>query len=193
MKTAKEYIIEQSKSNPLIKGMETNTALIELLDEYATQFTSQQKPDGWIDKKDGHSFLNRKDTPYSADAMKEGYTPFYFSPQPQQKTEQDIEKSAENIKDLVLEEYKKGNIVVAGIEGIQAMPLKEFVKQPTEGILYDLNRNEMVVLTFIKDKKWINDYAVAKVIGELKSQLDEVLLAQQQPGNIDWDEIFTKG
>jgi hypothetical protein len=78
----------------------------------------------------------------------------------------------EEIKDIILREYAKGNIVVATFEGIQAMPLKEFVKQPVEGMLYDLNRNEAVVLTFIKDPKWINDYAVAKVIQELKSQID---------------------
>ncbi|MCP4054226.1 MAG: hypothetical protein GY739_14455, partial [Mesoflavibacter sp.] len=75
----------------------------------------------------------------------------------------------EEIKDKILEEYKKGNIVVAGIEGLQVMPIKEFIKQPTEGMLYDLNRNEAVVLTFLPDPKWVNDYAVAKVITELKN------------------------
>ncbi len=33
----------------------------------------------------------------------------------------------ESIKDKVLEEYKKGNIVVAGVDGLQGMPLKEFI------------------------------------------------------------------
>ena len=33
------------------------------------------------------------------------------------------------IKDEILEEYEKGNIVVAGIERLQAMPIKEFIKQ----------------------------------------------------------------
>ncbi len=80
----------------------------------------------------------------------------------------------EEIKDKILEEYKKGNIVVAGIEGLQAMPIKEFIKQPTEGMLYDLNRNEAVVLTFLPDPKWVNDYAVAKVIAELKNRIKEL-------------------
>lgn len=80
-------------------------------------------------------------------------------------------KNNEEIKDIVLKEYANGNIVVSGEEGIQAMPIKEFVKQPVEGMLYDLNRNEAVVLTFIKDPKWINDYAVCKVIQVLKSQI----------------------
>jgi len=33
--TAKSFIIEKAKSNPLMKGMETNIGLCELLDEYA--------------------------------------------------------------------------------------------------------------------------------------------------------------
>ena len=79
----------------------------------------------------------------------------------------------ENIKEFVLKEYEEGNIVVSTFDGLQTVSLKEFVKQPVDGMLYDLNRNETTVLTFIKDPKWVNDYAVAKVIQELKRQLDE--------------------
>ena len=80
----------------------------------------------------------------------------------------------EEIKSKILEEYEKGNIVVAGIEGLQVAPLSEFIKQPIEGMLYDLNRGEAVVLTFLPDPKWINDYAVAKVICALKDRIDEL-------------------
>lgn len=89
------------------------------------------------------------------------------------------------LKDIVLEEYQKGNIVIATGEGLAKMPLKEFMKQPVEGMLYDLNRNEAVVLTFIDDPKWINDFAVAKVIQELKKQLDNIPILE----NPDNDEI----
>lgn len=80
----------------------------------------------------------------------------------------------EEIKNKILEEYKKGNIVVAGIEGLQGMPIVEFIKQPVEGMLYDLNRNEAVVLTFLDDPKWVNDYAVCKVIRAMKNRIDEL-------------------
>ncbi len=80
----------------------------------------------------------------------------------------------EEIKDRILEEYKKGNIVVNGVDGLQVMSIKEFIKQPTEGMLYDLNRCEAVVLTFLPDPKWVNDYAVAKVITELKNRIKEL-------------------
>jgi hypothetical protein len=81
------------------------------------------------------------------------------------------ETMTKEIKELVLNEYKNGNIVVAGIEGLQTMPIKEFIKQDAEFMFYDLNRSEAVVLTFINDPKWVNDYAVCKVIRELKQQL----------------------
>ena len=77
-----------------------------------------------------------------------------------------------DIKEMVLAEYKKGNIVVSTFEGLQVAPLKEIIKQPIDGLLYDLNRNEAVVLTFINDPKWINDYAMVQVVRELKKQLE---------------------
>jgi len=84
-----------------------------------------------------------------------------------------LEDQYESFRDMVIEEYKKGNIVLSSIEGFMTMPILDFIKQPADGILYDLNRDEVTTLTFIKDKKWVNDYAVAKVIRLLKDKLDE--------------------
>lgn len=78
------------------------------------------------------------------------------------------------LKTLILEEYKKGNIVISTSEGLQGTKLSEFIKQDIEGMLYDLNRNEMVVLTFIDDPKWVNDYAVCQVIRALKKRIEEL-------------------
>jgi hypothetical protein len=80
----------------------------------------------------------------------------------------------EEIKNIVLDEYKKGNVVFVGIEGLQTAPISEFIKQPADGILYDLNRIESVVLSFLSDPKWVNDYAVAQVIRALKNRIDEL-------------------
>ena len=54
------------------------------------------------------------------------------------------------------------------------MNIKEFIKQPADGILYDLNRDEATILTFIEDPKWVNDYAVCKVIRALKNRIKEL-------------------
>lgn len=77
----------------------------------------------------------------------------------------------EKIRDIVLDARKRGNVVIATFDGLMEMPLDAIVEQPVEGLLYDLNRSEEVVLTFIDDPKWVNDFAVAQVIRELKRQL----------------------
>jgi len=94
------------------------------------------------------------------------------------------------MKKKILSEYKKGNIVFSGIEGLQVMNLSEFIKQPVEGILYDLNRNEAVVLTFLPDPKWVNDYAAAQVIRALKSRIDELEEIDSESVEL-YDSAFT--
>ena len=79
----------------------------------------------------------------------------------------------ENIRDYVLEEANKGNVVVNTECGLVTYKLSEIVKQPTEGLLYDLNRDSMTVLTFINDPKWVNDFACSLVIRYLKGIISE--------------------
>jgi hypothetical protein len=87
----------------------------------------------------------------------------------------------QEIKDLVLAEAAKGNVVFMTIEGPMAMPLEEFVQQPIEGILYDLNRLPEIVITFLDDPKWVNDYALALVITKLKADLKMAEAARGTP------------
>ncbi|GAJ09008.1 unnamed protein product, partial [marine sediment metagenome] len=75
---------------------------------------------------------------------------------------------SEELKQLVLDKRKEGKLVHTTIEGFVGIDVSEFIKQPADGILYDLNRLEEVVLTFIDDPKWANDFAVALTIRELK-------------------------
>ena len=81
-------------------------------------------------------------------------------------------KAKEKFRDCVLAEAKNGNVVFMGLEGCVVAPLEEFVKQPADGILYDLNRSPEVVLTFIDNPKWVNDYAVSLVIRKLREQVE---------------------
>ena len=60
------------------------------------------------------------------------------------------------------------------------MPIEEFVKQPVDGMLYDLNRGDEVSLTFIHERKWVNDFAVALVIRKLVEQRDASLSVNKQ-------------
>lgn len=74
--------------------------------------------------------------------------------------------------DIVRSEFAKGNIVFAGCDELMVAELNKFLSQPIDGILYDLNRSEEVVLTIMKDNpKWVNDFAVCKVIRALHEKL----------------------
>lgn len=78
------------------------------------------------------------------------------------------------LKELILEKRKEGKLVYATHEGFTSVDIDEFIKQPVDGILYDLNRLEEVTLTFIDDPKWVNDFAVALTIRRLKKRIAEL-------------------
>ena len=73
-------------------------------------------------------------------------------------------KELESIKDKVLAEWEKGNLVFADFEGLKSIKFEDFIQQPLDGILYDINRNLATILTFIDDPKWVNDYALTKLL-----------------------------
>ena len=76
------------------------------------------------------------------------------------------------LRDKILAEREKGNIVFWGVPGeLHTAKLDDFVTQPAEGILYDLNRLEEICMTFLDDPKWVNDFAIALTIRKLKDEL----------------------
>ena len=74
------------------------------------------------------------------------------------------QKGIETIRDNVLSEWNKGNLVFADIEGLRSIKFEDFIKQPLEGMLYDINRCLPVILTYIDDPKWVNDFALVKLL-----------------------------
>lgn len=82
------------------------------------------------------------------------------------------------VRDQVLAEAKNGNLVILTGEGTMVTNVDEFIKQPADGILYDLNRSPEIVLTFIDDPKWVNDFAVGLVIKKLKDEVDRLAKGQ---------------
>lgn len=80
----------------------------------------------------------------------------------------------------ILEEYKKGKICYRTIEGVFSAKIEDFVKQPLEGMLYDLNRDKATILSFLDDLKWTNDFALTVLLEhyynrckELEKKLEE--------------------
>lgn len=72
--------------------------------------------------------------------------------------------TTEEIKNKVLAEYQKGNIVFNTLDSIRSMKLEDFIQQPLEGMLYDINRDTVTILSFLDDPKWINDYALTRLL-----------------------------
>lgn len=81
----------------------------------------------------------------------------------------------QNLKNLILQKEKEGKIVFMTIDGPMSVDLDKFIQQPTEGLLYDLNRDRATVLTSISinNLKWVNDFCVMKVITKLIEYYDE--------------------
>lgn len=79
--------------------------------------------------------------------------------------------SDKDITQELIDNYKDGKVVLMTIEGAVSCDMEKFLEQPVDGILYDLNRDEVTALSCAKtDVKWINDFAVAKVIRKLFEQ-----------------------
>ena len=90
-----------------------------------------------------------------------------IEPVEQKAAENEITKDDIDFKERVIKEYEDGNIVYLTVEGAEVMKLDDILQQPTDGLLYDLNRNEAIILTFINDPKWVNDYAMCKIVRKL--------------------------
>ena len=105
-------------------------------------------------------------------------------------------KTEEDIKELILKEAEKGNIVYQDMEGLHGVNIDDFVKQPFEGQLYDLNRSPEVILTFINEPKWVNDYAMMLLLGyyygELKEWKQKIQTALAETSNWNCKEVLTK-
>ena len=70
----------------------------------------------------------------------------------------------ESIRDKVLSEWNKGNLVYADFDGLKSIKFEDFIKQPLEGMLYDINRCLPVIMTYINEPKWVNDFALTKLL-----------------------------
>ncbi|MCD4651267.1 MAG: hypothetical protein K8S56_05710 [Candidatus Cloacimonetes bacterium] len=76
------------------------------------------------------------------------------------------------LKDTILKKEKEEIAVFMTHEGLCEADIEELVRQPVEGLLYDLNRDRSTILAFIEDPKWINDFAVMLIIKKLKEYYD---------------------
>jgi hypothetical protein len=89
-------------------------------------------------------------------------------------TDEEIDKIYQDIRD----KRSEGQIIIMSTEGPLVIGIKDFIEQPTESILYDLNRDEATTLTLAKsgelESRFINDLAVVTTIMALKDKIDRL-------------------
>lgn len=71
---------------------------------------------------------------------------------------------------LIKDAEKRGDIVIKTEMGLMEVSLERFCQQDADSILWDLNRDEGTTLALGSEGmvRWVNDYAMAKVIRYLK-------------------------
>lgn len=101
-----------------------------------------------------------------------------------------MEKTNKEYLDIIDSAYNENKIVFMTVDGLMSVDIDEFIKQPVEGILYDLNRDGATIRTLAESSKnirWINDLAFSNVFkivfnkykaiekenNELKAKLNE--------------------
>ena len=83
----------------------------------------------------------------------------------------------QELLEKIIQEEKNTNICIMTAEGMKKIPINNFINQSAESILYDLNRDKSTTITIAKTakgKRWINDYATAVVIENLKKEYDKL-------------------
>ena len=83
------------------------------------------------------------------------------------------EEKINNMIDDINEHAKNGEIICMTIDGPQVAKIEEIIKQPLEGLLYDLNRNKATIYTNAKNSKslrWVNDLAMIEVLSYLYNE-----------------------
>ena len=95
--------------------------------------------------------------------------------------------SSTDANDWILEKISnhrhKGEIVIMTIDGLKVARIEDIIKQPVEGLLYDLNRDDATLGTSFRtsgDVKYINDIAMANIVKYLMKKLKDGKEIQMQ-------------
>lgn len=76
---------------------------------------------------------------------------------------------------IVKQNESKGIVTIMTACGLMSCNIERICNQCADGLLYDLNRDEVTTLTLGQNgnERWVNDYAVAMVIRYLMSELEK--------------------
>lgn len=69
--------------------------------------------------------------------------------------------------------FAKGKVLYNTCEGVMQADIADIVNQPTEGLLYDLNRDIATVATIFDEQKLLNEVATVNVLRYLHKLLTD--------------------
>lgn len=79
------------------------------------------------------------------------------------------------------EAFKKGNVLIEDDGNIYSVPIKDLVNQSTDGLLYDLNRLESVIMTIFAKSMVVNELALVNIVRYLHNRAKEKGAAATTP------------
>ena len=84
--------------------------------------------------------------------------------------------TTEELKNLILSKKKEGKIVFHSIEGLMEAKMEDIIRQPAEGLLWDLNRDLATLLHRASEDNpcWVNDMALANITEFLVNKVNEI-------------------
>lgn len=79
------------------------------------------------------------------------------------------------ILNKILELEKENEIVFMTESGLMTSSIEKIIKQPIEGLLYDLNRDKTSLMTMVNSKslRWVNDMALVNVLKYVLDKLND--------------------
>ena len=82
----------------------------------------------------------------------------------------------EELKNLILSKKKEGKIVFHSIEGLMEAKMEDIIRQPAEGLLWDLNRDLATLLHRASEDNpcWVNDMALSNITEFLVNKVNEI-------------------
>lgn len=84
--------------------------------------------------------------------------------------------ATEELKDLILAKKKEGKIVFLSTGGLMEAKMEDIVQQPSEGLLWDLNRDMATLLHCASEDNpcWVNDMALSNITEFLVNKVNEI-------------------
>lgn len=84
--------------------------------------------------------------------------------------------TTEELTNLILSKKKEGKIVFHSLDGLVEAKMEDIIRQPADGLLWDLNRDMATLLHRASDENpyWVNDMALANITEFLVNKINEI-------------------